>query len=234
MSEYNLGPVNPTIARQPIVFVLDTSNLTKRQISALNEGLELFHDEMGCLVEEDISFEGVEIAVVTYGGDVTVEQEFTPIEQWTPPTLSRERYSPMGEAIIETCRVVEDRKEEYQANDQPYRKPEIWLLASSTPTDMNEGDEIWNRVERILERGIDGDHFRFIQAGVAGVDLETLSQLTPETDIPLLKVKEQKNMFRDYFEFVAESPWDYRSAAANMSATHIVEESPTLTIYTSN
>ncbi|RLM32885.1 hypothetical protein [Haloarcula sp. Atlit-120R] len=230
MSEHDLESVNSTIAKQPIVFVLDTSNLTKRQISALNEGLELFHDEMEYLVDEHISFEGVEIAVVTYGGDVTVEQEFTPIEQWIPPTLSRERYSPMGEAIIETCRMVEDRKEEYQANGLPYRKPEIWLLANSSPTDMNKGDKRWSQVETVLETGINNDAFRFIQAGVTGADLETLSQLSPETDIPPLKVKEQENMFRDYFEFVAESPRSFTSVAAYISVTDIIEDSAALTL----
>lgn len=230
MSEYNLGPVHPTIAKQSIVFCFDVSNLSKRQISALNEGLELFHDEMKDLVDEHISFEGVEIAIVTYGGDVTVEQEFTPIEQWTPSTLSRAGYSPMGEAIIETCRMVDDRKDKYQAKGQPYRKPEIWLLASSTPTDMNKGGERWSQVEKVLETGISNDAFRFIQAGVPGVDLETLSQLSPETDIPLLKVKDQKNMFRDYFEFVAESPRNFTSVAAYMSVTDIIEDSAALTL----
>jgi uncharacterized protein YegL len=230
MSEYNLGSVNPTIARQAIVFVLDTSNLTERQISALNEGLKFFHDEMGCLLEENISFEGVEIAVVTYGGDVTVEQEFTPIEQWTPPTLSRERYTSVCEAIIETCRMVEDRKEEYQANGLPYRKPEIWLFANSSPTDMNEGDEMCSQIETVLETRINNDAFRFIQAGVNEADLEAFSQLSPETEIPPLKVKEQGNMFRDYFEFVAESPRSFTSAAAYISVTDIIEDFAALTL----
>lgn len=230
MSEYNLGPVDPTIARQPIVFVLGTTNLTKRQISALNEGLELFHDEMEYLVDEHISSEGVEVAVVTYGGGVTVEQEFTPIEQWTPPTLSREYHSPMAEAIIEACEMVEDREEKYQANGIPYRKPEIWLLASSSPTDMNKGDKMWSHVKTLLEKGIDVDAFRFIQAGVTEADLETLSQLSPETDIPPLKIKEQDNMFRDYFEFVAESMRSFTSVAAYISVTDIIEDSAALTL----
>jgi len=102
MSEYDLDPVNPTIARQPIVFVLDTSNLTNREISAMNEGLEFFHYKMKGLVDEDILFKGIEIAVVTYGGAVTIDQEFTPIDQWSPPTLRRADDSPMVKSIIKT------------------------------------------------------------------------------------------------------------------------------------
>lgn len=224
----NKTNIDPTLARKPIVFVLDTSGLTKNQISALNKELEFFQSEMER--KEDLISQRIEIALVSSSGNVTIEQEFTPFENWELPVLNTGDESPMGEAIITACNMVEDRRDEYKRAGIPYKIPEIWLLASTNPTDMNERDQMWTRVEKTLVKQTNENNIRFIPAGIDGASLEILSELVSVTDttLPLLRIKEEKNMFRDYFGFIAESPWDYHSVVAYTHAEDIVEDSDIL------
>ncbi|WP_338740025.1 hypothetical protein [Haloplanus salilacus] len=233
MPEHDLPPVDRTIAKQLIAFVLDTSSLSEERIAALNEGLERFRDEMEELVEEYTALEGLEIAVVSFGGSVTVEREFTPIENWTPPTLTTGSGSPMGAAIMETCRMIEDRKEAYRASGTAYHMPEVWLVTGSTPTDMTEGDETWDRVTRTLERGVSDDHILFVPAGISGTGLEECARLFPETGLPLFELEDRERMFRDYFELVAESPqrdYIYTSPTQGIAFVQLIEDSVALSV----
>lgn len=233
MPDHDLPPIDRTIAKQPIAFVLDTSSLSKKRLAALNEGLERFQFEIEELVDEYTALEGVEIAVVSFGGSVTVEREFTPIEDWDPPTLTTGSGSPTGEAILETCRMVEDRKEAYRASDTAYYMPEVWLVTGSTPTDMSEGDETWDRVTRTLERGVYDDHIRFVPAGIRGTGFEECARLFPETSLPLFELEDGERMFRDYFELVAESPrgdYIYTSPTQRAAFVELIEDSVALSV----
>jgi hypothetical protein len=63
----------------------DEDGTERRQIDQLNDGLELFKQE----VEDGFKTErAVDISLVTFGGDVSVGQEFSEIDDWQPPTLS--------------------------------------------------------------------------------------------------------------------------------------------------
>lgn len=217
MTEFELDDVDPVLARRPVLFVLDASGLASEQIAALNEGLKLFQTELENSVES-ILLKSIDIAVVSVGGGVTVEQDFTSFENWEPPVLSKNRSCPMGEGIIEATELVEAYRNELPEEGSAYKLPQMWLLSSAEPTDMNVGDQTWNTVQSIVEEGTEGNYVHFFMSGIAGAGLDALSQLVAGTDtsLPLLQINEHQDMFREYFEYIVEGPWDYNSTASHL------------------
>lgn len=229
MSDLDSNDLRRNIYRRPIMFVFDTSNLSKKQIAALNKGLQSFHSKMEELVNENLLYKGVEVAVVTCGRNITAEQGFTFIEEWNPPSLDVESKCSFGKAILKTFKLLEDRFLEYHNNNVGFKKAEIYFFNSSSLIEMNQGDVLWTEVKNNLDVKTNTDEsVKFILAGASESDFETLSQFVPYTEIPLLKLKEQKNMFKDYFEFIAERPRDDISSAANISLENMIEDSDSL------
>jgi uncharacterized protein YegL len=64
-------------------------------------------------------------------------------------------------------------------------------------------DQMWDRVQKQLDKGTSDNHFLFFAMGVGGADMNTLSDLVSVTDWPALKIKE--GMFKEYFQFVSNS-----------------------------
>jgi uncharacterized protein YegL len=203
--------LDPQVERTPTVLLLDTSSSMKSKtqtpdgewkpkVDQVNEGLELFHDEV---LDINHARERVDLAVVSFGGDVTVEQEFTTIENWTPSKLSAGGRTPMGKAIERGIELVEERKSALGDDAIQYSRPLLWLLTDGQPTDMSEGDQLWARVQKQLDVGTEENRFLFFAMGVGDADINTLNELVSETGRPALKIKE--GMFKEYFRFVSNS-----------------------------
>ena len=211
----SLDPTDPdldvTVDRTPTVLLLDTSEsmssesvgsdgISKQNIDRLNEGLDLFKDEVLGL---EHASDRVDVGVVEFGGGASVRTDFTHIKGWTPPTMNASGKTPMAKAIERAIDMAEEAKSFYAENGIPYNRPLLWLLTDGKPTDMNRGDDIWNQVQQQLKRGTEKKHFRFFAMGVGEADMETLNALVEPTNRPALKVKE--GMFAEYFEFLSNS-----------------------------
>src|SRR5271154_6652974 len=71
--------------RCPCVLLLDTSgSMNGAPIKALNDGLAAFRDELS---NDALARRRVEVAVVTFGAEVKVAQDFVTVDSFTPPTL---------------------------------------------------------------------------------------------------------------------------------------------------
>ena len=203
--------IEATVQRTPAVLLLDTSGSMeeetatpggerKEKIEHLNAGLELFAEEVKSKEHASVR---VDVAIVTFGSEVEVTQEFTSIEEWTPPTLTASGSTPMGEAIETGIDLAEDVKRFYDENGISYTRPLLWLLTDGEPTDMSPGDSQWNHVQEQLAVGTSGNHFLFFAMGVGAANRETLNALVEETGKTALKIKE--GMFKEYFQFVSNS-----------------------------
>lgn len=215
MSQSNLENTDPTVERTPVVLLLDTSRSMRREtegadgtvrenIDHVNRGLELFKEE---IIEDYHSKTRVDICVVTFGGDVEVKQEFTTIDEWEPPTLTKGGNTPMGKGIDRAMDKTEERKEEIKNSDRPYNRPLIWMLTDGAPTDMRPGDQTWNDVQDLIEVGTKDKRLMFFAVGIGDdADMDTLNDLTsviPENRGGAFQLEEGK--FAQFFELASES-----------------------------
>lgn len=200
--------ITGTRERTPTVLLLDTSGSMKEEaetpqgerkpkITQLNEGLQTFKTEVS---SKEHAEKRVDISVVTFGSEVNTVQEFTPFQNWEPRQLEAVGNTPMGEAIMEGIELIDQRKEAYRQDGIPYNRPLVWLLTDGVPTDFDNGDTKWSRIQNHLENE---KEFEFFAMGVGEADMQFLNELVAPTGRPALKIKE--GMFKEYFQFLSNS-----------------------------
>ncbi len=119
--------------RCPCILLTDASgSMAGDPIRELNKGLTNLRDD---LQKDHLASRRVEVAIVSFGGDVQLVQDFTTVDGFTPPQLRADGETPMGEAIMLALDILENRKSEYKANGIPYYRPWVWLLSDGAPTD---------------------------------------------------------------------------------------------------
>lgn len=142
----------------------------------------------------------VDVSIISFGGGVSVEEEFTPITEWEPPELSESGRTPMGEAIEKAIDNVEDRKESYKEEGIPYKRPFIWVLTDGKPTDMKPGSDKWEDIHQTIQDGEDKKSFALFIMAVGEDAKEAIEPLHPSRSIAL-----DDGKFREYFEFLSAS-----------------------------
>lgn len=120
------------------VFLLDTSgSMTSNDaIGKLNAGLRTFKEQ----TMNDSSFDEhtkacVDVALVSFGPDVKVQQEFTAVSEMIPPTLTADGGTPMGAAIDKALDMITAQKARYNAFGTPYYRPWIFCITDGEPND---------------------------------------------------------------------------------------------------
>lgn len=215
MSDSILDPtddaIDETVERTPTILLLDTSGSMseettgpdqekKANIERLNEGLDLFKEEV---LSKEPARRRVDVALIEFGGNANARGDFTSIVDWTPPNLTAGGKTPMGEAIELAIDMSEQVKQSYDNNGITYTRPLFWLLTDGKPTDIDEGGDDWNDIQAKLRYGKEENHFELFAMGVEGADIETLNALVEPTGRPALQLK--SGMFADYFQFLSNS-----------------------------
>ncbi len=99
--------------RCPSVLLLDISgSMQGEPIKQLQEGVTVYRDS---LFGDSLAKKRVEVAIVTFGGNVEVVQSFTTAENFTAPALSARGDTPMGEAVVTGLKLLANRKAEYKS-----------------------------------------------------------------------------------------------------------------------
>jgi uncharacterized protein YegL len=115
--------------RCPCVLLLDTSSSMRgAPITALNEGLRAFRDD---LMQDSLALRRVEVAVVTFDSDIQLVQDFVTVDRFDPPTLTAQGYTHMGAAIHQALDMVQGRKEQYRANGVAYYRPWVFMILTA-------------------------------------------------------------------------------------------------------
>lgn len=184
---------NPT-ARVPVLLCLDTSgSMSGQPIRELAEGVELFYREV---TEDELACHSVEIAIVTFGGTVQTHADFGPVQQRPDLSFTASGATPMGRAVLEGLRRLEERKSDYKSHGVDYYQPWLVLMTDGAPTD--DITEAASRCSALVE----ARQLTVFPIGIGPqANLETLARFSPRRTPLRLQGLE----FRKFFEWLSKS-----------------------------
>ena len=178
--------------RVPCVLLLDTSgSMNGEPIAELNAGVILYKD---LLMADPLASRRVEVAVVTFGGTVEVVHDFSTSERFHPPHLRTGGGTPMGQAILQGLAMVNHRKKIYKDNGIAYFRPWVFLITDGGPTDE------WKSAAEAVRRAESDKSTAFFAVGVAGANMEILSQISVRQPLKLNGLN-----FRELFLWLSQS-----------------------------
>lgn len=164
----------PHKTHHPLLLAVDASGSMswpvagdKTRMDLLEEGLKTLKSDINSDSSPYFSF-GVEyeVGVISFGKNVAVEQNISPVEEWEPETPTPDGTTPMGEAIEEGIRLVEEKKKFYRKKAIAYEIPTIFLITDGEPTDMSLGDDKWNEIQKLINVGTNDSHFYLVIIGI--------------------------------------------------------------------
>jgi uncharacterized protein YegL len=161
-------------------------------IRELNEGIQQYREE---LASDGIASKRVEVAIVTFGEEVTTVVDFTTAAGFHAPTLFASGLTPMGQAVNQAIDMIDARKQVYKANGIAYYRPWIFLI-----TDGGPNDEGWEKAAERAVREHNAKKFSFFGVGVGGADMERLKQFCVREPLMLKGVR-----FRELFLWLSSS-----------------------------
>ena len=168
--------------RCPCVLLVDVSgSMQGAPIAALNEGLRAFKND---LARDGLAARRVEVAIVTFGSDVQVVQDFVTADLFEPPLLHAEGSTIMGTAIHQALDLLQARKMQYRANGVAYYRPWVFLITDGEP----QGEEP-HVIEQAAERIRDEEASKrvaFFAVGVENANMDRLRRIVVRTPVRLI------------------------------------------------
>ena len=191
MSDFSLID-NPS-ARCACVLVLDTSgSMSGDPINQLNSGV---HEFISSVQKDDLAKYSVELAVLTAGMTIDEVLPFTPATDIDYNShLEASGMTPLGGAVEQALRMLEERKEEYKQVGIPYYQPWLVIISDGAPTDN------W---AHIAQKAKDLCNERKLVSLAVGVNNADMSILSEFSNRPALKL--QGLNFKDFFEWLSAS-----------------------------
>ncbi len=123
---------NPT-ARVPVCLALDTSgSMSGQKITELNQAVSTFFRTVR---DDEMASISAEIAVVTFGHNVSKLIDFAGIERQSVPSFKADGATPMGEAVNLCLDMLEQAKRVYSDLGVDYFQPWLVLMTDGEPTD---------------------------------------------------------------------------------------------------
>jgi uncharacterized protein YegL len=179
--------------RAACVLLLDVSgSMQGAPIAELNAGLATYKD---ALFADDLAAKRVEVAIVTFGGQVQTVCDFKAVKDFQPPTLAAGGETPMGAAIRQGLDMVDARKKLYKANGIGYYRPWVFLITDGGPTDE------WQSAAEQVKQGEAKKAFAFFTVGVGNdARYDILKQISVREPVKLQGLR-----FQDLFKWLSTS-----------------------------
>lgn len=158
------------------LLLLDTSDSMKYpeeapSINELNRGVARFTQ---FLKEDDYARARVEIAVITFGGDVTTELDWTDVDGFEPLELTHGGKTPLGQGINEAIAKIRDREAWHRQHSRHPKRPWLVIMSDGYPTD----NEFHAAAKSSYNHSVDGKIDTFAIA-MQGYDGRQLQECTP-------------------------------------------------------
>jgi uncharacterized protein YegL len=195
--------------RCPCVLVLDTSqSMAGEPIAALNRGLHVFREE---LLAVPLARKRVEVAIVSFGEQVEIAQDFVTVDRFQPPLLQAAGETPLCTAVLRALDLIEKRKACYRINGVPYSRPWVFLITDGMP--QGETLETTQQAVQRIRAVESGQKAVFYAVGVEGANMKLLARLSVR---PPLKLEGLR--FAELFAWLSAST---ARAALNAADTSI-------------
>lgn len=176
--------------RVPCVFLADRSgSMSGAKIDALNHGLHVYHRQIS---SNDMAKKRVETAIVSFG-PVKVEHDFATVDNMKMPRLQPAGMTPMGEAILEALRLLDERQKRYDAAGVPKYAPWMFLMTDGESTDCLKA------ARKEIKRRESRDKLFVFTIGVEGANFDELKTISKVPPIALNGVN-----FTGLFEFASK------------------------------
>lgn len=145
-----------------------------KAITELNNAVRVFIEQV-CM--DEIAKKRVDVAIVEFNDTTRIVQDFAPLTQLQPITLSAKGDCSMGNGIDVAIDMVKNRNQFYNEIGVPCYKPYIVMISMGAPT-----DDISSAMQKIAEEENKGTHgkgkLKFWALGISGYDTEVLRSLT--------------------------------------------------------
>lgn len=210
---------NPQQPHCATILLIDTSGSMSQngKITALTDGLAVFKEDVA---KDELASKRVDLSVIGFGDGVNVIHGFSSIEDFEPPVLTAEGYTPMGEAVIKAIDSIESRKQQYKDKGIDYYRPWIFMITDGEPTDMQPGDAKWNEVVKKVHDGEANKKFMFFVVAVEPANAKLLAQIAPPNRPP---VTLKEGRFKVLFSWLSKSQ---SKVSASKVGEQVVLENP--------
>jgi len=165
-----IEPNKPHVA---CVFLLDTSkSMNGAPIESLNKAINNLRMQKNT---DDFVRNRVDIAIVEFNDRARVVQNFTPLSQMEPVSLTAGGRTAMGEGINMAIDMVKERNRFYDSMGTPCFKPWIFMITDGVPT-----DDVTSARQRIHEEESKGafGKLKFWTVGVPGYSKDVITSLS--------------------------------------------------------
>jgi uncharacterized protein YegL len=187
---------NPEL-RCPCVLLLDVSgSMAGDKLRELCRGIEAFREDV---YRHPLARLRVEVAIITFGEEVKVTQDFVTVDEFTPPALSAGGLTPMGGAILRALDLLDVRKSKYKANGILYHRPWLFLISDGAPA--GEPPHVLPEATRRLREAQQSKKVTCFAVGVEEADMNQLQELS--VGRPPLRLR--KLSFIEMFQWLSNS-----------------------------
>jgi len=166
--------------------------MTGERINELNQWLITLHDDV---MNDALTAQRMEIAIVTFGSSVTLVQDFVTMDNFIPPTLTVSGSTRMGEAILKGIDMVTERKQKYKESGLAYYRPWLVLITDGSPIDRHN----FLKASQLLKAEEEKKGIVFFSVALEGADLNTLEELSNRTPMSLKGLCFQELCFQELF-----------------------------------
>ena len=174
--------------RCPCVLLLDVSgSMQGTPIDALNEGLKTFKEELN---RNSLASKRVEVAIVTFSGDVEVVQNFVTADEFAPPTLIAQGSTQMCKAINVGLDYLQTRKAQYRANGVTYYRPWVFMITDGEPE--GEPNSLVEQAAQRIKDEETNNRVAFFAMGVEGANMTRLAQIVVRSPLKLKELNFQE------------------------------------------
>lgn len=133
-----------TSSRLPVCLCLDVSGSMTNDIDELTRGVEALYK---AIMNDDAAAVSAEIAIVTFGSDAKLIENFETADKKKRPYLTIDGSTNMTAGVMLALETLDKRKQDYKRNGIDYYQPWLIIMSDGEPNDLNSVKQVQSTVK---------------------------------------------------------------------------------------